>query len=134
MSKRIYNLVDLNKFQREFGEWADTVFGRSRGAVGPLNHLKKELVELEEALTALPPFVEQEEGISGWQEKENIRRAHILEEYADCFLLLINSAYIQGIDMRTLMQAAAEKFEVCKNREWGPVNDEGFAEHIREGE
>lgn len=131
MSKRIYNLVDLNKFQREFGEWADTVFGRSRGAIGPLNHLKKELVELETALKFVQDIADNDEITSDGRQ---IADAEVLEEYADCFLLLINSAFIQGIDMRTLMQAAAEKFEVCKNREWGPVNADGFAEHIREEE
>lgn len=130
MSKRIYNLVDLNKFQKEHGEWANSVFGTGRGPMGPLNHLKEEINELEKALVMVTYSDVNE------QPTEMVAQlqADALEEYADCFLLLINSAFMQGIDMRTLMQAAAEKFEVCKNREWGPVNDEGFAEHIREGE
>jgi len=67
--------------------------------------------------------------------KHLLKEAHELvaaptdpEEMADILLLIIGVANKAGVD---LVEAAAAKLAKNKARKWGPVNAEGFVEHVR---
>lgn len=91
--------------------WSDATFGtpEERGPEGPLQHLAKEVVEVQEA-------------------------PDDLEEYADCLMLLVDAARRAGYGLMELIDAWGRKLDICKAREW-PVPVPGQpCEHIREGE
>lgn len=92
-------------FQVVHGKWSDETFG-IRTPLPSLHHLKKEVQEV-------------------------IDEPHDLEEYADCFMLLIDSARIAGFSMVDILDAMWLKFEKNKNRQWGAPDENGTVEHIR---
>lgn len=100
--------VDPNDLQYEANKWSQATFGSERGSDGPLNHLKKEIVELSEAIA------------SGDREAA-------LEEGGDCYLLLLDAFSRSKLDISIsdVMYAAARKLEVNKQREWPPLNEQG---------
>lgn len=53
-----------------------------------------------------------------------------IEEYADCFLLLLDAAFYNGISIAQIVDAAETKLEKNKQRNWGEPNSEGFTEHL----
>ena len=99
------SLLDFSKFQKLHGEWSDKTFG-IREPKAPLHHLKKEVQEV-------------------------IDQPYDIQEYADCFLLLMDSARIAGFNMDDLYFASFEKFMINQNRQWGKPDENGVVEHIR---
>lgn len=55
-------------------------------------------------------------------------------EFADCFILLLNTASKCGFTMQELTDCAIEKMEINKNRKWGKPDKDGIVEHIRKEE
>jgi NTP pyrophosphatase (non-canonical NTP hydrolase) len=51
------------------------------------------------------------------------------KEMADCFLLLLGLAEMAGVD---LMAEARAKFEINRNRRWGPPDAQGVSSHVEE--
>lgn len=100
--------LDFTHFQKVHGEWSDKTFGK-RNPVAPLHHLKKEVEEV-------------------------IKEPFDIEEYADCLLLLMDSARIAGFNMDDLYFAAHRKFAKNKQRKWGKPDENGVVEHIRNAE
>lgn len=101
-----------DKLLSDFLEWQDKTFPEQT-AVGKLNHLKKEVVELIEAIKA--------------EDIDNIR-----EEFADCFMLLYASLDKFGWRESDMHKAFKEKFEIVKKRKnWKP-NPDGSFQHIEE--
>jgi hypothetical protein len=96
---------NFNIFQEVHGYWSDETFG-TRSALGPLNHLLKEVKEVIEDPTNI-------------------------EEYADCGLLLMDSLRIAGYSMDDLYTAMISKFRKNKTRTWGKPDKNGTVEHIR---
>ena len=100
--------VDVNDLQYDLKSWTEKQFP-SRNMRSILNHLRKEIAELEEA-------------------------PDDIMEFADCFMLLFDAASYQGLHMSDIWRAMGEKLEINKARKWGKPNSEGFVEHIKQSE
>lgn len=101
-------IIDYEHLCEEHAEWSQSAFGgdRERGPLGPLAHLKKEVAEAT-------------------------NEPYDREEYADCFLLIIDAARRAGISGRSLLEAAYDKLEINKARKWGKPDADGCVEHDR---
>lgn len=110
-------LVDL---AADHARWSQSTFGsdEERGPLGPLDHLKK---EAEEAKVA-------------WIMNHDIGgdRGIVAEEFADCFLLVLDAARRAGIKSLDLIRAAGEKLEVNKARQWSKPQPDSPVEHVRD--
>jgi phosphoribosyl-ATP pyrophosphohydrolase len=106
-------MTDPNELQRDAWVWSRVTFGEERGPDGPLNHLRREIDEVIEAVA---------EG----------RRLDAIEEYADCYLLLLDSLSRYGVTIAEVAQEAERKLEKNKARKWAPLNEQGFSEHIKD--
>jgi len=99
--------LDFTLFQKIHGIWSDQTFGKNRNPIAPLHHLKKEVQEV-------------------------IEQPNDIKEYADCLLLLMDSARLSGFNMDDLYFAAKAKFKENKLRKWSKPDENGVCEHIRE--
>lgn len=88
--------------------WSRKTFGtdQERGPKGPIDHLKKEILELEENPTDA-------------------------SEYADCFLLLLDASRRAGISLDGLIDAARHKMTINERREWQTPEPDKAVEHVR---
>lgn len=84
-------------------------------AVPALHHLKKEVEETIEAIE------------SGDHEATR-------KEYADCFILLLNSASNYGLSADNLIAASNDKMDINDKRIWGPPDANGVCLHIKSDE
>lgn len=103
------NLVNHIKRQREFSL---STFGPFNGATGVLDHLKKELVEVEE-------------------------NPEDLFEWIDVIILAIDGALRSGFTAEEIAQALFRKQVINENREWPDwrtVEPGKAIEHVRHGE
>lgn len=91
----------LTEFQREVTAWAQATFPHQT-PISKITHLAKEVQELLES------------PMDG-------------EETADCFILLLNLADMQGID---IMEEARKKMVKNKVRKWGAPDAQGVCHHI----
>lgn len=107
LRKESQELKPLCELQTAICEWADSIFGKGIGRIpGIMNHLKKEADEVIE-----DPY------------------DHM--EYADCMMLILDAARLAGLSSGDLLKLMKEKLEINKQREWGPMDDDGIVEHIR---
>ncbi len=93
-------------------QWSEATFGSDdeRGPVGALRHLRREA-------------------------KEAIDNPHDAEEYADCFLLIVDAARRAGFSIGELLHAAQLKLEINKGREWPEPGEDGQpVEHVVDSE
>ena len=99
----------LERLAAEHAAWSQATFGSdaTRDWTGPLAHLKKEILEIEDQ-----PFDR--------------------EEWADALLLLLDGARRAGFNAQGLMLAAEYKLAINKNRVWQPPNEDGSVEHNRD--
>ena len=120
MSKKLQKLMD------DISEWSDTTFSDGffeHGRCVPISyHLQKESKELTEALEM---FLKN-------PTKENCELAN--KEFADVFMLLLDSAFHYGLLAKTLISESFEKLEINKKRTWGVPDENGVVEHIRKEE
>jgi hypothetical protein len=95
-------------FAADHAEWSQATFGSDnvRDWTGPLAHLRRELVEIE-------------------QQPDDIM------EWADALLLLLDASRRAGIHAGTLLGAAEHKLAVNRERTWQPPNVDGSIEHVR---
>lgn len=94
------NEIDLNELKDKAAKFSDEHFGKERTADLPLKKLSEESIELIESL----------------KQKEDP-----LYEYADCFLVLIDSFrkyYGDDVDMQTLINACSKKLDINAERKW----------------
>lgn len=89
-------------------EWSQATFGSDteRGPLGALRHLEKEARETQEA-------------------------PQDSEEYADCFLLILDAARRAGISPLQLIEAAQRKMVINRARTWPKPVDDNPVEHVR---
>jgi hypothetical protein len=92
--------------------WSQLTFGSDevRGPIGPLKHLEKEAKEVQE-------------------------KPDDLVEYADCLLLVLDSARRAGFSLRQLLDATDAKLQINKKRVWPkpqPGQEKEAIEHNRE--
>lgn len=105
-------MKDLQKLQDEINEWADKTFGKDRKASAPIYHLKREISELLEAL-------------------ENGNEGLIREEFADCFILILNAAGVVGLTVKDLHHDSLMKMDLNRIRKWGTPDKNGVVEHLK---
>lgn len=123
---------NLARFWADHGEWSESTFGSTavRGPRGPMEHLKKEIDK-----EILPILVDPDQLRAAlYKEKE---RAHLLEEYADCILLIFDSCRRARFRHAELVAACYAKLEKNKARVWptpSAVNADQAIEHDRSGE
>ncbi len=99
----------LHRLAADQSDWSQATFGtdQERGPLGALRHLEREAREVQEA----PGDV---------------------EEYADCFLLILDAARRAGFSPLRLIEAATAKMQVNRARQWPRPVDDQPVEHIRE--
>ncbi len=116
---------NMQKLMDLISEWSDMQFSNGvfthERALPIIHHLKKEVGELIDELkkvgNAEPTYLEKEK---------------VKEEYADCFMLLLDSASHFGLSAEDLYNACVWKLKINKHRKWGAPDANGVVEHIRE--
>ncbi len=129
-----YQYRMVQKFMDDNRKWTDQTFGDIT-TVATLRHLLKEVGETIDAIE------EEEGGVAG---VTNTRRyctrkdnaVHLREkaksEFYDCYLLLLNAASRYKLTFKEMHEGGIGKMEINRVRKWGPVNMDGFVEHIKE--
>ncbi len=119
LTHNIQLLMDLiRKWSDE--QFSDGVFTHERTL--PITyHLRKEVEELIDELKKV-----------GNAELSGFELAKIKEEYADCFMLLLDSASHFGLSAENLYNECVWKLRVNKHRKWGAPDENGVIEHIRD--
>lgn len=99
----------FDELVRDHAKWSQETFGSDadRGPLGALRHLEKEAREAQD-------------------------RFDEPEEYADCFLLILDASRRAGIKPMQLVEAAQRKMEINKSRKWPTPTDDMPVEHVRE--
>lgn len=100
----------FQEFYEEHRKVNEKLFGPNRSYKGALNHLG---LEVQEALE------------SGEQ-----------EEFIDCFFLILDAyrCRFPNHTAKDFQDAAWKKLHKNLKREWKPLNDQGFSEHIKTNE
>jgi hypothetical protein len=99
----------VERFWREHSVWSQATFGTdtARGSIGALKHLEKEAREAQ-------------------------AKPLDMEEYADCFFLVIDASRRAGLTLETLMDQVEAKFAKNKKRVWQkPSSPDQPIEHVR---
>lgn len=118
-----------DKLERIFNavvQWQGETFGFGRPALYPVNHLKREVKELAEALEFLDRENPREFDV---QSHEN----SIRKEFADCFMLLFNAANNFGFNYHDICAIIEHKLDINRTREWGEADAEGVVTHTKPG-
>jgi len=130
--------MKISKLQHEIQEWSDATFGKDRSPVPILHHLRKEVPELIDALKEMDKFCEQQrDNINGdWFSDINHAefaklQTAVLDEFADCFMLLMDAAAHYPITMDAACAAIKRKLEINKKRKWGKPDKNGVCKHIK---
>jgi hypothetical protein len=122
---------EIQKIQDEIKKWSDETFGKYRNGSPMINHLKREIDELINAMGDYHRGIYSnsvERGI----ELRNKKIDRIKMELADCFILLFDSAAHEQININGIVNAIKEKLEINKKRKWGRPDENGIIEHISE--
>lgn len=121
-------MKDFQKLQDDIKLWSDETFGYNRTAHPMIAHLKKEIKELDKILKKYNRIIY----CSSDDCKEYEELIHDIKmEYADCFMLLIDSAAHFPLSINSILESVREKLEINKNRKWGKPDKNGVIEHIR---
>jgi NTP pyrophosphatase (non-canonical NTP hydrolase) len=107
---------ELQILMDDISEWSDKQFGEYQRNPAIAYHLLKETRELIEAF---------ERGVVTQEETDKLKM-----EFADCFMLILDSATHAFLTADDLLNAASEKLEINKKREWGKPDINGVVEHI----
>ena len=113
---------ELQQLMDSISEWSDKTFGESQRNPAILYHLLKEIPELIEAIKELQKL----------EHANNDIFEKVFFEYADCFMLLLDSASHIGISAKTLLRYTKKKLEINKKRKWREPDKNGVVEHIKE--
>ncbi len=106
-------MSELQKLMTDWGEWSDNTFPIT-APIPKLNHLKREVPELIEAIEQYGPQSEQAK-----------------KEFADCFGLILNAARAAGYTADDLITYTKIKLSLNKLRQWGAPDAEGVCLHIK---
>lgn len=107
-------MTELQKLMDDISEWSDATFGEGQRNPAIVYHLKKEVDEL----------------IDVFENYSRNEHRRLWFEYADCIMLLLDSASHAGFSAEDLLSAVKEKLEINKNRKWGKPDTNGVIEHI----
>lgn len=116
--------MNIQELQDKAYETANHLFGTGRNGIPQMHHLKEECDEVIEAITIHNknqnlPVIE----IKGTKDVVGM-------EYADCLLLLLDSAANFGFNTKELIEYANRKLEINKKRNWGKPDENGVIKHI----
>lgn len=117
----------LQELMDDISEWSDKTFGEGQRNPAILHHLKKEVPELIAAIM----YYQERNTIDLPYRKANELLKEVWEEYADCFMLLLDSANNFGLSADRLLHITRQKLEVNKTRKWGKPDCNGVVEHLR---
>ena len=125
--------LGLDRFQRDFGTWADETFTQST-LRSRSRHLFREAVELVCATHAGDDLDALGEQLAGDLAREILKcrergAGEIGPESADILLLLLHLAHGGGF---SLLGEAHAKFAEVRERQWGAPDAAGVVEHLRE--
>lgn len=119
---------ELQNLMVDIARWSDATFGEGQRNPAMLHHLKK---EVQECIDAVEKFQKGSSIESPYFESEK-RCREAFDEYADCFMLLLDSAYHFGLDAQAIILFTRDKLEVNRKRKWGKPDCNGVIEHIKE--
>lgn len=106
--------LTLEQLKYKAAQVSDDMFGRGRPAIGPVKKLKDEVDELLECF-------EEDKDPS--------------EEFADCFLILIDAYrkhFGDDVDLQKLIDDSSDKLDVVMNRIYKETDVEGVFQHVKE--
>ena len=118
----------LQKLMNDIAEWSDATFGISQRNPAIAYHLKKEIDELIEALKERER-IRHDDSIGIGEYSRIVTNLDM--EFADCFMLLLDSASHAGLSAHTLINVTLHKLAINKNRKWGKPDKNGVIEHIK---
>ena len=119
---------ELQVLQEDIREWSDNQFGHGRNALPMLKHLELEVKELEKAIIKANDCITNP--LAGVLKYERLRKK-AKDEFADCFMLILDAASHFRVGIEELTDITREKLEVNKKRKWGTPNSDGVCQHIR---
>lgn len=108
--------AEIQKFMDDNMKWSNETFIPNSTVLSCLHHLKKEVSETIEE-------VEFADGVGG--------EAAPLMEFADMYILLLESAARKGFTFTQLHTAGVNKMIINRKRTWGKPNEQGFTEHVK---
>ncbi|MDX9789302.1 MAG: DUF550 domain-containing protein [Candidatus Kapabacteria bacterium] len=117
----------LQKLMDDISSWSDSVFGVDQRNPGIVYHLKEEVDELIEAQVECLRKLSDPRTTS---EDLDISVEKVTNEFADCFMLLLDSAVHFHYTADELIYATRRKLEINKKRKWGNPDKNGVINHI----
>ena len=120
---------ELQTLMNDVSEWSDATFGAMQRNPAIVWHLKKEVDELIQSLD-YTHALGVDESVGAGEFGRQLSKTKM--EYADCFMLLLDSAHHFGLTAENLLELTREKLEINKKREWGKPDANGVVEHIRD--
>lgn len=109
-------------------EWSNATFGDKHRNPAIVHHLKKEVDELIESLIKTQALGADPSVGAG----EFGRQLHHTDnEYADCFMLILDSARKFGLSAASLISITEQKLAINKARTWGTPDENGVVEHVK---
>lgn len=106
--------MNFNQLKEKASIVSDKVFGPQNPKTAPVRKLTEEVEELLESL-----MIDEDPS----------------EEFADCFLLLIDAYrkhFGDDVDMQKLIDDSSKKLDIVAKRVWGDPDEHGVFQHIKE--
>lgn len=119
-------MKELQSLMNDIQAWSDATFGELQRTPGIINHLKKEVSELSDAVELY-----QQNNTCVDAQTSNALLRSVFFEFADCFMLLLDAAKHMEISADVLMFFTRQKLEINKNRKWGKPDANGVVEHVK---
>lgn len=113
----------------DISTWSDATFGDGQRNPAIANHLKKEVEELIEALNKTHAM-KVDRSVEVGDFLRQFKNTQM--EFADCFMLLLDSAHHFDLRAKDLIRLTREKLEINKTRKWGKPDSNGVVEHIKD--
>ena len=114
----------LQTLMNEIATWSDATFGSRQRNPAILHHLEKEVKELIAEFYNDPPT------LPGDRYYEKLDK--VAMEYADCFMLLFDSAAHFGYTAEDIFTLISKKLSINKSRKWGKPTELGVVHHVKE--
>lgn len=111
-------MMQLNDLMKTIADFSDETFGTGNRNPAIAMHLREEVEELIDAL---------KKGKGSDPDK----RHQLLFEYADCFILLLDSLRSCGFSTYDLIAASRAKMKINRKRKWGKPDKNGIIKHIK---
>lgn len=121
-------MKELQNLMNDISEWSNATFGELQRNPAIVHHLKKEVDELIEALNKTN-YLGCDDSVGVGEFGRQVEKTQM--EFADCFMLLLDSASHYHITAEQLIEFTREKLEINKARKWGKPDENGVVEHIK---